>query len=52
VIDFMEEHDKPEDETSSQLEWAVRLLRQLSENTTGDGLSVDRVVDELRRHDA
>jgi hypothetical protein len=29
----------------------VRLLRQRGENEHGDGLSVDRVADELRRQD-
>jgi hypothetical protein len=52
VIAFMRDHAKPDDETGSQLAWAVSLLRQRGENETGGGLSVDRVADELRRRDA
>jgi hypothetical protein len=52
VVAFMREHDKPDDEKGSHVAWAVRLLRQRGESETGAGLSVDRVADELRRHDA
>lgn len=51
VTDFLAEHAKPEDEPGSHIEWAVRLLRQRGENEHGDGLSVDRVANELRRQD-
>jgi hypothetical protein len=51
VSEFLAEHAKPEDEPSSHIEWAVRVLRQRVENEHGDGLSVDRVADELRRQD-
>lgn len=46
---FMADHPKPDDEESSQLEWAVRLLRERGEKEAGDGLSVDRVAAELHR---
>ncbi len=49
VSQFLAEHPKPDDEPGSHVEWAVRVLRQRGENETGDGLSVDRVADELRR---
>jgi hypothetical protein len=46
---FMAEHPKPDDQPDSQLAWAVRLLRERHEGEVGDGLSVDRVVNEIRR---
>jgi hypothetical protein len=49
---FMVEHAKPDDEPGSHIEWVVRLLRQRGESAIGDGPSVDRVADELRRRDA
>lgn len=49
VSAFLAEHPKPEEEPGSHIEWAVRVLRQRTENEHGDGLSVDRVADELRR---
>jgi BirA family biotin operon repressor/biotin-[acetyl-CoA-carboxylase] ligase len=48
VAAFMAEHPKPDDE-SSHIGWAVRTLREVGEGEAGDGLSVDRVADELRR---
>jgi hypothetical protein len=50
VAEFMAEHDKPADVRGSHLAWAVGVLRQRGEGEVGDGLSVDTVVDELRRH--
>lgn len=49
VSEFLSEHARPDDEPGTHIEWAVRVLRQRGENETGDGLSVDRVADELRR---
>jgi hypothetical protein len=49
VSAFMAEHPKPDDETDSQLAWAVRVLRERGEGEVGDGLSLDRVVNEIRR---
>jgi hypothetical protein len=51
VSTFMAEHEKPEEESGSQLAWAVRVLRQRHEGEAGDGLSVDSVVNEIRRRD-
>jgi hypothetical protein len=51
VRDFMSEHPLPEGTAGSHVEWAVALLRQRGENEVGDGLSVDRVVNEIRRRD-
>jgi hypothetical protein len=51
VMAFMDAHAKPEDEPGSHLEWAVRVLQERGEGETGDGLSVDRVVNEIRRRD-
>jgi hypothetical protein len=48
---FMAEHAKPDDQPGSHLEWAVRVLRERGEGETGEGLSVDRVVREIRRRD-
>jgi hypothetical protein len=48
VVAFMSEHAKPDDERS-QVEWAVRVLRERGGGETGEGLSVDRVVNEIRR---
>ncbi len=52
VRDFMAEHPKPEDEPGTHVQWAVRVLRERGEGETGDGLSVDRVVSEIRRRSA
>jgi hypothetical protein len=49
VSAFMAEHPKPDDETDSQLAWAVRVLRERGEGEVGDGLTVDQVVNEIRR---
>lgn len=46
---FMAEHAKPADEPESHVAWAVRVLRETGEGEVGDGLSVDRVVSEIRR---
>jgi hypothetical protein len=51
VSTFMDEHPKPDDEPGSHLEWAVRVLKESAERDVGDGLSIDRVVSEMRRHD-
>ena len=45
----MAEHPKPDDQTDSHVAWAVRVLRERGEGEAGDGLSVDRVVNEIRR---
>jgi hypothetical protein len=49
VHEFMAGHARPDDETDSHIAWTVRVLRERGEG--GDGLRVDRVVDEMRRHD-
>jgi hypothetical protein len=51
VGEFLAEHAKPDNEPGAHIEWAVRVLRQRGENEVGDGLSVERVADELRRID-
>jgi hypothetical protein len=51
VAAFMREHDKPADEPDSHVAWAVRVLRERGEGEVGEGLPVDRVVDEIRRLD-
>jgi hypothetical protein len=51
VSRFMAEHSKPADEPKSHVAWAVRVLRETGEGEVGEGLSVDRVVREIRRHD-
>jgi hypothetical protein len=51
VSRFMAEHPKPADEHESHLAWAVRVLRERGEGEMGEGLPVDRVVDEKRRLD-
>jgi hypothetical protein len=51
VKTFMAEHAKPDDEPGSHVAWAVRVLRQRGEGETGEGLSVDRVVNEIRRRE-
>ena len=48
---FMHEHARPDDETDSHLAWAVRVLRERGEGEYGDGLPVERVLDEMRRRD-
>jgi hypothetical protein len=48
---FMAEHAKPDDETGSDIEWAVQVLRQRGEGEIGDGLPVDSVMNEIRRRD-
>jgi hypothetical protein len=44
----MAEHPKPADEPESHVAWAVRVLRETGEGELGKGLSVDRVVREMR----
>lgn len=51
VREFMAEHDKPAEVPGSHLAWAVGVLRQRKEGEVGDGLSVDTVVNEIRRQD-
>ena len=51
VSRFMSEHPKPPDEAESHLAWAVRVLRETGEGEVGEGLPVDRVVEERRRLD-
>lgn len=51
VVGFMNQHDKPADEKGFHVEWAVRALRERREGER-DGPSVNKVVDEMRRHDA
>jgi hypothetical protein len=51
VSAFMEKHDKPGDEPDSHVAWAVRVIREREEGEVGEGLPVDRVVNEMRRHD-
>ena len=51
VSAFMEEHEKPPDEPESHVAWEVQVLRERSEREFGEGLPVDRVVEEIRRHD-
>lgn len=48
VAAFMREHPRPADETDSHVAWAVRVLREQGEGEVGEGLPVDRVVDEIR----
>jgi len=48
VSAFMAEHPKPADEPESHVAWAVRVLRETGEGEFGKGLSVDRVVREMR----
>jgi hypothetical protein len=47
----MAEHPKPADEAGSHVAWAVRVLRETGEGEVGEGLPVDRVVEERRRMD-
>jgi hypothetical protein len=49
VAAFMDEHAKPGDEPDSHIGWAVRVLRERGEGEVGEGLPVDRVVEEKRR---
>jgi hypothetical protein len=51
VSRFMAEHPKPADVPESHVAWAVRVLRETGEGEVGEGLPVDRVVDERRRLD-
>jgi hypothetical protein len=51
VAAFMDEHAKPADEPDSHVGWATRVLRERGEGEVGDGLPVDRVVDEIRKFD-
>ena len=51
VRDFMSKHPQPDDAEGSHLEWAVSVLRQRGEGEVGKGVSVDRVVDEIRRRE-
>ncbi len=52
VAAFIDEHAKPVGEPGTPVEWAVRVLRERGEGEFGDGLPVDRVVQEIRRRDA
>ncbi len=52
VAAFMDEHAKPADEPDLHLGWAVRVLRERGEGEVGEGLPVDRVVEEIRRRDS
>lgn len=49
VAAFMAEHAKPADEPDSHIGWAVRVLRERGEGEVGEGLPVDRVMEEKRR---
>lgn len=51
VAAFMDEHAKPADEQQSHVAWAVHILRERHEREVGEGLPVDRVVDEIRERD-
>lgn len=51
VAAFMDEHAKPGVEPDSHVGWAVRVLRERAEGQFGEGLPVDRVVDEIRKFD-
>lgn len=48
---FMNQHDKPEQEKGSHIEWAVRALHERRADER-DGPSIDQIVTEMRRHDA
>ncbi len=51
VAAFIRDNAQPTSESGTPIEWALRTLRELSEGEThNDRLSVDRVADELRRH--
>jgi len=49
VTAFMRKHDKPDDERGSHVAWACRVMRERGEGEVGEGLPVDRVVNEMRR---
>jgi hypothetical protein len=49
VAGFLSEHDPPQAERDAPYAWAVRVLRERSEGEHGEGLSVDRVVGEIRQ---
>jgi hypothetical protein len=49
VAAFMRRHDKPDDERGPHVAWAVRVMRERGEREVGEGLPVDRVVNEMRR---
>jgi hypothetical protein len=49
VAAFMRRHDKPHDERGSHISWAVRVMRERQESEFGEGLPVDRVMNEMRR---
>ncbi len=51
VAAFVQAHDKPDDEPGTQLAWAVRVMRQRGEGEFGQGLPVERVVEQFRRLD-
>ena len=51
VAAFMDKHPKPADEADSHLGWAVRVMRERGEGEYGEGLPVDRVVEQIRRLD-
>jgi hypothetical protein len=52
VVACMNQHDKPEHENGSHVEWAVRALCQRREDEQREGPSIDQIVNEMRRHDA
>jgi hypothetical protein len=52
VAAFMSQHDKPEEEKGFHVEWAVRALRDRRQGDQRDGPSINKIVDEMRRHDA
>ena len=52
VAAFMAEHAKPADEPDSHVGWAVRVLRERGEGEFGEGLPVDRVVEQIRKLDS
>lgn len=51
VAAFMREHSPPPGEPDSHIAWAVRVLRERGEAEFGEGLPVDRVVDEIRQRE-
>jgi hypothetical protein len=51
VIEFMAEHEKPEDEPDSHVGWATKLLRERGEGQFGDGAPIETVTKAMRQHD-
>jgi hypothetical protein len=51
VIEFMAEHEKPEDEPDSHVAWATKLLRERGEGQFGDGAPIEKVTEAMRQHD-